>query len=100
MRLYPTLYPHRSRNTNIQLIENIIYADCQASYKKAAVNLTDNLHPSLFAELDWMEMSIPSEHSENATKLVDELFLSNLERIIASRLLDAFSFLFAMQLTV
>jgi hypothetical protein len=79
------LYSARKRAVNVELIKSILYANNQADYDHAMTNFTENLHPSLFAELDWMENTIPANQRENAREMNDSLFLNNLEKIIKLR---------------
>ena len=43
------------------------------------------LHPSLFAELDCMEMTMPYQQRQDGARLVDDIFLYHLNEIITQR---------------
>jgi hypothetical protein len=85
MKRYSTLYPARNRAFNVDLIKSIIYSRDKIEYDQAITNFIENLHPSLFAELDRMEISVPANQRENAREMNDALFLNNLGRIIQLR---------------
>ncbi|SMO73412.1 hypothetical protein SAMN06265379_10681 [Saccharicrinis carchari] len=83
-----SLYPARERAINVGIIKGLMYADSQASYDMALNNFIENIHPSLFAEMDWMEISVPPERKENARVMNDALFLNNLEHVLKLRGLE------------
>ena len=85
MKSHVSLYSARMRAVNVELIKSVLYANNQADYDQAMSNFIENIHPSLFSELDWMENTVPANHRENAGKMNDELFLNNLEQIVKLR---------------
>ena len=82
------LYPLRLRETNIGLIKDIVYSNSLIQHEEAIGVFSDNLHPSLYAELDWMEITMPTENSQQVADLVDYLFLNNLEKILLMRRIE------------
>ncbi len=85
MKPNANIYPARERATNVELIKGLLYAESRESYDGALTRFIENIHPSLFAELDWMENSVPAQRRENAQAMNDALFLNNLESIIKLR---------------
>jgi hypothetical protein len=81
----PELYPQRNRDTNVRLIKDVIGAPSQGAHDEALARFASELHPSLFAELDWMEMTGPEHNRERAVGLIDALFLNHLEQILEAR---------------
>jgi hypothetical protein len=81
----PNLYSPRERQWNIDLIRTVVFAPDRASSEAGRTEFARNLHPSLFAELDWMERTIPEPQRERAAEIVDDLFLDTLAKNIASR---------------
>ena len=61
MKTHTSLYPPRVRDINITLIKGIRDANSQSTFDNADAQIARNLHPSLFAELDFMEMSMPPD---------------------------------------
>ena len=84
----PNLYPPRDRTTNIALIESLRTAQSQEEFDRADEKIGMDIHPSLLAELDWMEMTMPAEHQVDGANLVDGLFFHHLPAIIAQRQSD------------
>jgi|GEM_PF-6108149 len=85
MSAFPELYPPRDRATNIALIKNLLEARSQEEFETADKRIAKKLHPSLLAELDWMEMTMPAPQQEEGAHLVDGLFLHHLPAIMAQR---------------
>lgn len=79
------LYPSRDRSTNVELIRNLLAAHNQEEYEAADARVAVGLHPSLFAELDWMEMSVRPQDQVGAIRLVDGLFVHHLPAIMSQR---------------
>lgn len=79
------LYPPRRRETNVELIRKLITASNQHDFELADTALAENLHPSLLAELDWMEMTHPEGHTPAIRNLVDGFFLAHLPAILRLR---------------
>lgn len=88
MKTFPGLYPARDRSTNIQLIKNLRAAQNQESFEAADNQIAQNLHPSLLAELDWMEMTMPAEQRAYGAQLTDSIFIHHLREIISSRKIE------------
>ena len=88
MKTFPSLYPARDRSTNIQLIKNLRAAQNRESFEAADNQIAQNLHPSLLAELDWMEMTMPAEQRADGAHLTDSLFIHHLREIISSRKIE------------
>lgn len=85
MTPFSGLYPPRNRSTNIALIKSLLAAHTQKEFKVADEKIRINLHPSLFSELDWMEMTMPIQDREVGISLVDGLFANHLSEIILQR---------------
>lgn len=83
-----SLYPPRQRALNVKLIRGVMNSKSQAEFEANDAELLRGLHPSLFAELDWMERSVPASQTENARRLVDGVFLQHLPRIVQSRRIE------------
>ena len=81
----PTLYPPRRRTENIELIRAVLAATSEAAFDAADAAIAASLHPSLFAELDWMERTVPPEQRERAGSMADGMFLQHLPALIAMR---------------
>ncbi len=88
MKTFPGLYPARDRSTNIELIRNLRAARNQETFEAADNQIAQNLHPSLLAELDWMEMTMPAEQRADGAHLTDSLFIHHLREIISSRKIE------------
>ena len=88
MKTFPSLYSARDRSSNIQLIKNLRAAQDQASFDAADNQIALNFHPSLLAELDWMEMTMPAEQRADGAHLTDSLFIHHLKEIISSRKIE------------
>ena len=65
------LYPPRNRSTNIALIKNLQAAHNQEEFEVAEERIAKVLHPSLFVELDWMEMTMPTQQRAEGAHLGD-----------------------------
>ena len=85
MGSFPELYPPRARQQNIDLIKGIRFAASQQAFEQADQRFIAEYHPSLFAELDWMEMTMPYQQRKDGAGLVDELFIYHLQEIISRR---------------
>ena len=83
-----SLYPPRQRALNVKLIRGVMSAASQAEFEANDAELLREPHPSLFAELDWMERSVPANQTEEARRLVDGVFLHHLPRIVESRRIE------------
>lgn len=81
----PALYPARPRSTNIALIKAVVFAQSGQAFDEARVRFAENLHPSLFSELDWFEESGTPERARH----VDRLFQENLQAILRQRTVEA-----------
>lgn len=85
MPILPQLYPPRSRSTNIELIKSLRAAYNEQEFNSADQQIAKNLHPSLIAELDFMEMSMPVQQKEDGIRLVDGLFFHHLPAFLSLR---------------
>ena len=85
MSSFSTLYPARNRQQNIDLINGLRFVRNQQEFELADKKITAELHPSLFAELDWMEMTMPYQQRRDGARLVDEIFIYHLREIISQR---------------
>lgn len=79
------IYSPRDRDTNVALIKNVLYAQNEENYRFSLKEFEANIHPSMYAELDWMERTMPQENRERAIEFVDGMFLNNLEKIVSLR---------------
>ena len=79
------IYPYREREYNIRLIKSILYSENEMSYNKAITIFQKEIHPSLFAELDFMERTMPYEQRIKTSEFIDNLFLVTLENNIKLR---------------
>ena len=79
------LYPPRLRQQNIDLIKGVKSAASQQEFEQADQRISNELHPSLFAELDWMEMTMPHQQRQNGAQMADDIFIFHLGQIIAQR---------------
>ncbi len=70
---------------NVALIRGIMAARDQQAFEAADRRIAEGLHPSLFAEVDWMEMSVPPDQRANARRLADGMFMHHLPAIAAAR---------------
>jgi hypothetical protein len=82
------LYPSRDRATNVQLIKNLRAATNQEAFEAADKEIAMALHPSLLAELDWMEMTMPAHQRTAGASFVDGLFVHHLAAIMSQRKVD------------
>jgi hypothetical protein len=85
MPSFPEIYPPRERSTNVALIKGLIAAQNQQEFEAADQRVAQGLHPSLLAELDWMEMSMPAQQRAGGARLADGLFIHHLPAILAQR---------------
>jgi hypothetical protein len=60
-------------------------AQNQQEFEAADQRVAQGLHPSLLAELDWMEMSMPAQQRAGGARLADGLFVHHLPAILAQR---------------
>lgn len=81
----PSLYPPRDRATNIAIIKAVVYAATEQDFRRARTRFAEDLHPSLFAELDWFEESCPPGQRDAAARHVDGLFEENVDAILERR---------------
>lgn len=88
MSSFPGLYPPRDRSTNIELIKSLRAAHTQEEFEAADERIATGLHPSLLAELDWMEMTMPTQQRTDGARLVDGLFLHYLPTIMSQRKIE------------
>lgn len=79
------LYPARPRELNVALIKAVRDAEGENQFIEANEEFAAALHPSIFAELDWMETSMPREWIEQGQRLVDDLFYTHLPGLLALR---------------
>ncbi|MCP4321783.1 MAG: tetratricopeptide repeat protein [Alteromonadales bacterium] len=79
------LYPLMDRQINIDLIKAALYAQNQDELDLADCSIAEKMHPSLLAELDWMEKTMPKNQQAQASGFVDGLFIHHLPLIISQR---------------
>lgn len=84
----PSLYPLRDRATNVNLIKAALYAQNQAELDIADRRIAEMMHPSLLAELDWMEITMPKEQQARAAGFVNGLFSHHLPLILTQRRIE------------
>jgi len=82
---FPELYPPRPRSQNVELIRGVMSAADEQAFEAADARIAQALHPSLFAELDWMEMTVPESQRAGARRIVDGIFGHHLPAIVAAR---------------
>lgn len=82
---FPELYPPRQRTVNVELIRGVMSAADREAFDAADARIAQALHPSLFAELDWMEMTVPESQRAGARRIVDGIFGHHLPAIVAER---------------
>jgi len=85
MQPAPEMYPPRDRATNIDLIRALLHASDESAFDAAMADLGNSLHPSLLAELDWRERSMPPEQRQQASEFADVVFLASLAQIVSAR---------------
>jgi len=88
MSSFSGLYPPRDRSTNIELIKNLRAAHTQEEFEAADERIAMGLHPSLLAELDWMEMTMPAHQRTDGERFVDVLFFHHLPAIMSQRKIE------------
>lgn len=88
MKKSPAYYVPRERERNVQLIKNLRFAESKAAFEEVDENLSRDMHPSLLAELDWMEMTMPPEQRDDGARFVDDLFFHHLSALIQQRKVD------------
>ncbi len=81
----PSLYPRRERATNVALIKALLAADSDESFARADLAAGSALHPSLLAEMDWMEATMPDRRRDAGRRFVDGFFMQHLPTILAQR---------------
>jgi hypothetical protein len=84
----PQLYPPRERATNVTLIKDVMYARDQQSFERADAELGRSLRPSLFSELDWLELALPPEQRERGAEVSEGIFVRHLPAIVRQRLIQ------------
>ena len=82
------LYPSRQRDVNVSLIKGVFFAESRQEQEAGIHRFRKQYHPSLFAEMDWMEMTIPMVQRENVANFVDDMLYTNLDLIVAQRRSD------------
>lgn len=88
MSSFPGLYPPRVRSTNIELIKSLRAAHTQEEFEAADERIAMGLHPSLLAELDWMEMTMPAHQRTDGERFVDGLFFHHLPAVMSQRKIE------------
>lgn len=85
MSRFHQLYSPRARATNIEIIRAVRGATDQQQFEAADARVAAEMHPSLLAELDWMEMCTPPEGRPQCAQFVDGLFMHHLPLILSQR---------------
>lgn len=85
MSRFEPIYSPRARSTNIELIRAVRGAQNQEEFEAADARIAAEMHPSLLAELDWMEMCTPPEGRPECAEFLDGLFMHHLPLILSQR---------------
>ena len=66
------LYPPRERALNVALIRAVVYAQDEAAFDAALSGFSEQFHPSVIAELDWMEQVVDEKQLIHAQRRRDD----------------------------